>query len=106
MKSKCGKVQFANEAFAVQHLKRLNETSLYAKRTTAVYLCEECGFWHLTTKGQEGFDEVKILKTKIKDLKETITHLNGIIVERNKKISELKEKLLPAYHISKRNLHI
>lgn len=101
----CKKVQFANEAFALAHLKRLNETALYPKKTTATYLCEECGFWHLTTMNRDEFDEVKMLKTKINNLQKTITHLNGVIAERNKKIRELKDKLLPPYHISKRNLH-
>ena len=75
--TKCTKVCFVDEKFALRYIDKLNKTSYRDIKPVRAYLCEKCLCWHLTSIESRENREAVYLGRQINNLKAKILHLQN-----------------------------
>lgn len=77
----CMKVKYTSEQFALEDIIRIRKQSNRSRIPLRAYYCNNCNFWHLTSKADSSSEKIATLQQKLLEAEKTIKELKQSIQE-------------------------
>ncbi len=79
--NECTKVQYTSEAFALADIIRIRKESNRSRIPMRAYYCDNCNFWHLTSKADGSSEKIALLQQQLKESEKQIKELRQALTQ-------------------------